>query len=228
MTHPKPDEELLEILRDYYHEHGKSPSAKFITKSVYGVYGVSGTTIVRRFKTWNNALILANLELNKIPTGSTILPCINCGKDVKRVNSQITKSNGRSFCNHSCSASYSNKHKTTGTRRSKLERWIENLTVTTDVIFNKVHPEVKYELDIFIPSLKLAFEINGIFHYKPIFGDDKFITTCNTDEKKVKLCRKLGIKLIVIDVSEQKFTPESSQKYLDVIIQTINNTKVKK
>jgi len=40
--------------------------------------------------------------------------------------------------------------------------------------FNK-KDAINSELDIYIPSLKLAFELNGIFHYEPIFGKENFL-----------------------------------------------------
>lgn len=77
-------------------------------------------------------------------------------------------------------------------------------------------------LDIYIPSLKLAFELNGIFHYKPIFGNDKLTKTQNNDNKKLQACLEQNIELCVIDVSSQKyFKQNTSQKYLDIIIDII-------
>ena len=147
--------------------------------------------------------------------------CTNCDSEIYRTPRQIKKSNNH-FCNKSCSATYNNKHKTHGTRRSKLEKWLEEqltqLYPDLDIHFNR-KDTIGSELDIYIPSLNLAIEINGIFHYKPIYGKDKLSKIQENDISKSNLCRDNNISLCVIDTSAQKYVkPKTSQKYLDVII----------
>lgn len=82
-------------------------------------------------------------------------------------------------------------------------------------------------LCIYIPSLKLAFELNGIFHYEPIYGEDKLNQIQNNDIEKNKSCINEGIKLCVINTSEQKYFKEkSSKKYLNIISNNINTSVV--
>lgn len=153
--------------------------------------------------------------------------CSNCGK-VFTPSTNIdkrSKSENR-FCCLSCAASYNNKHKTTGIRRSKLEKWLEEKLFT-------LYPnlEIKYcdktainsELDIYIPSLKLAFELNGIYHYEPIHGQNKLEQIQRNDANKFQLCQENNISLCVIDTSQHKYvTEKSSKKYLDIIVKIIN------
>jgi hypothetical protein len=77
------------------------------------------------------------------------------------------------YSNFSCSTNLTNF---LGYNRSKLEIYLEQelikLYSTLEIHFCR-SDTIGSELDIYIPSLKLAFEINGIFHYKPIFGEDK-------------------------------------------------------
>lgn len=148
--------------------------------------------------------------------------CKQCNKEVLKKPSQIKKSkSGNVFCSHSCSCTYKNMHKTTGSCRSKLEIWLE-LKLTTlypnlQILFND-KTIINSELDIYFPSLKLAFELNGIFHYEPIFGKEKLNKAKNNDQRKFQACIEHGIELCIIDTSAQKYVKDStSQKYLDII-----------
>lgn len=152
--------------------------------------------------------------------------CSECGKNIIKKPSEAKKSkNGNMFCCRSCSASYNNKNKSKGYRRSKLEIWIEeNLKnkYEIEIIFNGKET-INSELDIYIPILKLAFELNGIFHYEPIYGDLKLEKIKNNDNRKFQACLEKGIELCIIDASQsKKFKPERDQKYLDIIENIIN------
>lgn len=151
--------------------------------------------------------------------------CKNCDKKLKKIASQI-KRGSNNFCSRSCSATYNNKHKTTGTRRSKLEIWLEeqlpSLYPNLLIHYNK-KDAINSELDIYIPSLSLAFELNGIFHYEPIYGKTKLAQIQNNDNRKMQACLEKEIELCIIDVSGMKyFKPKNAQKYLDIITSIID------
>lgn len=57
------------------------------------------------------------------------------------------------------------------------------------------------ELDGYNEDLKLAFEYNGIYHYKNIAKFRRAKNVQKVDKKKKLLCKKLGIKLIVVKYS---------------------------
>lgn len=151
--------------------------------------------------------------------------CYACNNVVYKTPSELNKSS-RVFCNHSCAATYNNTHKTTGNRRSKLEIWLEQelpkLYPKLEIHFNR-KDAINSELDIYIPSLKLAFELNGIFHYEPIYGKDKLNEIKNNDERKFQACLEKGIEFCIVDTSKQeRFTKSSSTKYLEIITSVIN------
>jgi len=54
------------------------------------------------------------------------------------------------------------------------------------------------ELDFYLPKLKLAIELNGVTHYEPIYGQEKFERQQVNDELKRQICRDKGITLIEI------------------------------
>ena len=153
--------------------------------------------------------------------------CSHCNAEYLRIPSQIKRSkSGNGFCSQSCMATYNNKHKTTGTRISKLEIWLQNelteLYPDLEIHYNR-KDAIGSELDIYIPSLNLAIELNGIFHYEPIYGVDKLLKIQENDQSKSKACHDAKIDLCIIDTSQQKYVkPKTSQKYLDIIIKIIN------
>lgn len=72
-------------------------------------------------------------------------------------------------------------------------------------------------MDIYFPKLKLAIQINGIVHYKPIYGLEKFQRIKEIDSEKRKLCKELTIDLIEIDVSQnQTFESMKNSKWKEV------------
>lgn len=153
------------------------------------------------------------------------LNCKHCGKILSRVPCEINKTK-YSFCSSKCSGTYWSGHKTTGSHRSKLEIWLEAQLklIYPNLIFSFNDKETIFgELDIYIPSLKLAFELNGIFHYEPIFGQDKLTRTQDRDSRKFQKCMEKQISLCVIDTSKQKYIKEKySRQFLEIITKIIN------
>jgi len=165
--------------------------------------------------------------LNKNKIKKLQFNCTNCGKEIEKRIKERYKPKSNFFCSQSCAATYNNKNKQYGTRRSKLEIWLENKLKlaypSLEIYFNKKEI-INSELDIYIPSLNLAFELNGIFHYKPIYGEKKFQQIQNNDNLKKTECCKLNINLQIIDTSKlQYFKEQNCQKYLDLIQNIIDS-----
>ena len=151
---------------------------------------------------------------------------INCGfcntvfltedKNIRKSKS------GFVFCTRSCAAKYNNQFKIKS-NRSKIEikfgEELQKLFPKLEFIFNDKIALNGYELDIYIPELKLAIEWNGIVHYQPIYGQDKLKNTQYKDYQKQLLCQKLNIDLIVICdmTSKQRVLNESITKISKII-----------
>jgi hypothetical protein len=157
---------------------------------------------------------------NKAKITTEELPCLQCQKIFHKRQAEIKKSPNH-FCSHSCACTYSNQHKTTGTRRSKLEAYLEEqlrkefphlgLQCNSKTIINS-------KLDFFFPELKFAIELNGIFHYEPIYGADKLEQIQNNDNQKYKQCIKHGIELCIIDSSSVKYLNQAAKdKYWNIV-----------
>lgn len=155
----------------------------------------------------------------------TQVQCKSCKKQFTKPTRHLKRSPNH-FCSSSCSTTYGNTHKKYGIKRSKLELWLEQqlpiLYPYTEFHFAR-KDAINSELDIYIPSLKLAFELNGIFHYEPIFGPDQLAKIQNNDQRKHQACIEKGIELCIIDVSSLNyFKTEKAEKYLDIITSIIN------
>ena len=154
-----------------------------------------------------------------------IVFCKQCGRQRKKTLAEIKK-HPNHFCSHRCNALYYNKHKTKGFVRSKLELWLEKelpkLYPAQTILFND-RKTIGIELDIFFPVLKIAFELNGIFHYEPIFGLEKLDKTQVNDKRKIIYCYEKGIELCVIDTTSMTyFKLEKAQKFLKIITDIIS------
>lgn len=156
-----------------------------------------------------------------------LLTCKQCNNIVSRRKIELKYKNV--FCSSSCSAKYNNTHKTKGNKRSKLEIWLEKqlskLYSNLEIKYNQ-KSDINSELDIYIPSLKLAFELNGIFHYEPIFGQDKLSSIKNNDQRKFQACLEKNIELCIIDVSKMTNFKESKAVIFLEIITNIINLKI--
>jgi hypothetical protein len=156
-------------------------------------------------------------------------PCGNCNKPITRLRAAFNASkSGFIFCSQSCSATYSNTHKKHGTRRSKLEIWLEEqLRIKypmLDILCNQTNA-INSELDIHFPALNLAFELNGIFHYEPIYGQDKLNKIQNNDNRKYQACIENKIELCIIDTSKfGYFKISGAIKFLDIITNIVDNS----
>lgn len=146
--------------------------------------------------------------------------CKQCNIYILKRMSQVRRT-VNDFCSRSCAVTYHNTNKTIGNRRSKLEIWLEKqlpiLYPNINFIFNQ-KDIINSELDIYIPSLNLAFELNGIFHYEPIYGAEKLASIQNNDNRKFQACLEKSIELVIIDTTGQKYFKElTSKKYLSII-----------
>jgi hypothetical protein len=68
----------------------------------------------------------------------------------------------------------------------------------------------------------VAFELNGIVHYEPIYGSDKLDGIQSNDLRKIFACAEEGISLCVIDVSSLKYFKENkAERFLNIILKII-------
>jgi len=141
-------------------------------------------------------------SLFQTKTNTIKKPCKSCGKVVSRKKAQFKKSKtGNIFCNSSCNASYNNTLKRKS-RRSKCEKLLYDLLQkefpTLTMLPNDKITLNGYEIDVYIPSIKLGIEWNGIVHFKPIYGQTKLDKIQQRDAEKQQRAISQNINLIVI------------------------------
>ncbi len=70
------------------------------------------------------------------------------------------------------------------------------------------------ELDLYVPALRLAIELNGPLHFFPIYGKAKLQSIRDKDVKKEVEAHSIGCNLITIDISRIKYWRET-QTFID-------------
>jgi very-short-patch-repair endonuclease len=167
-----------------------------------------------------------NMKNSELGFGSATQPCENCGIEARRLLSDFKRSKKKHiFCSKSCAASYNNRHKKHGTRRSQLETHLElalrQRFPELTLVCNQINI-IGYELDFYFPQLRLAIELNGIFHYEPIYGNDKLERIQYNDGQKALLCQQKGIEFCSINTSQSKYiTTKVKGQYFDLIVNII-------
>jgi hypothetical protein len=157
--------------------------------------------------------------------------CFKCNKEFLKRNSECLRLPSH-FCSRSCSASYNNTHKKYGTRRSKLEIYLEEEIrknyPNLELICNQ-KSVIESELDFYFPELRFAIELNGITHYEPIYGEYKFEKIKNNDKRKVVACYEKDIELAIIDSSSCSYLNDSAKnKFKNLVFELIEKVKNRK
>tara|TARA_Y100000361_G_C10954852_1_gene235699 strand:- start:254 stop:562 length:309 start_codon:yes stop_codon:yes gene_type:complete len=75
----------------------------------------------------------------------------------------------------------------------------------------------RLEIDIFLPELSVAIEVDGPSHFYPVWGQESFEKTQRSDNQKSGLILSSGLILIRI-----KHTKGLSEKYKREIVVSLN------
>lgn len=215
-------EQIIQDLQKFHDQFGKFPT----TKTYYRDWDHYCTRTIRKiFGSWNNAMDAAFGKHNRDRIGITCKVCSFCGKTIIRQNGRFEHHQKNHFCSRSCSVFFNNKLKRKS-RKSKCEKALFDLLSNEfkDIEFISGDKTMLdgYEIDIAVPSLNLGIEWNGIVHFKPIFGNEKFRKVLENDYKKQQIAEKKGIHLIVIpDLISKKTIIEKAFLEISSIIRKL-------
>lgn len=167
-------------------------------------------------------------KIPRTPNPFLDVPCTNCSKIIQRKLKTVEKQK-YFYCNKKCQATYANKTYNRagrfGKNRSKAEDDLA-LIISTEFPDLKIVKNDRstisggLELDLWIPSLKIAIELNGPCHYIPLFGEEELEKTLFKDSFKKSECQKLSIHFFIINIM-------SAGKRLPSILSEAFETQIK-
>lgn len=142
------------------------------------------------------------------------LICNNCGKEILASPKSLLKG-----CVH-CDCEKEHDTLLEQEMKDYLEK--ENIDFIEKYQADWLKLKQKMHLDFYIPSMNLAIECQGRFHFQPYSKDDdksikEFEKQCERDKFKYELCKKHGIEIIYFTHLKYK------EKYIGIIINKIED-----
>ncbi len=116
-----------------------------------------------------------------------------------------------------------------GREGSKIEKYLmENLPKRgIQVIFHKqgLIKDEQLQIDLFIPDIKLAIEIDGPSHFDPIWTEAKFLKKKEADNRKNGLLLANGYSVVRVKYLIKNLTQKKSRDILNQIVDFIEKVK---
>lgn len=109
---------------------------------------------------------------------------------------------------------------------SKLEKFLrQELTNAGFVIeyHKEDFPTGKLHIDLFLPKLSTAIEVDGPSHFLPIWGDAQLLKTIESDEKKIGLLLSMGLVIVRIRCTRKTLSQKVKRDILALVIEQLNN-----
>lgn len=154
------------------------------------------------------------IERIRLPSVWLKIPCGGCGAILDRTEADIKQcKHGKPYCSKSCRMKHYNHHilERSSNQRSKAEDILASFIKTDFPDLEIVTNDRKFlpsglEIDINIPSMRLAIELNGPVHYMPIYGEERLHKVQAKDAQKHLEIHQKGLTLIVLDISRLNST----------------------
>jgi very-short-patch-repair endonuclease len=118
----------------------------------------------------------------------------------------------------------------TSKKGSKLEKFLLDGLIKNGyrVEFHKEQNllNTKLQIDLFIPKLNIAIEVDGPSHFLPVWGEDALTKNIKYDNKKTGLLLGKGCAIIRIKQTKD-FSPSRAKQILDELLENINKISTK-
>lgn len=134
-----------------------------------------------------------------------VLECHFCNSIFERIQHKTTQGKtGKFFCSAKCSSTY------LGTQSKNFERSFMELYIQQKIELNfpyltLIIGDTKQcnglQLDLYLPELNFAIEINGPIHYINFFGDEYLKSVQERDQRKETICKNKKLLLQIVKCS---------------------------
>ena len=114
--------------------------------------------------------------------------------------------------------------------RSKIEKFLLNSLTNSgySVLFHKKGLiDDKFELDLFIPELKVAIEIDGPAHFFPIWGEEALQKNIRSDIQKSGLILGAGFVMIRVKNISKSLSKKSQRDTLNTVLSALQDVEKK-
>lgn len=89
----------------------------------------------------------------------------------------------------------------------------------------KILENMKLEVDLFIPALKLAIEIDGPAHFLPIWGEENLAHHIKADKQKNALLQSRGCSVIRVQLHKKSMSDKARRDVLAGLLTSIQTVK---
>lgn len=134
-----------------------------------------------------------------------LVQCATCDKSFEKIQCYINRTS-KSFCSAECYYKCPDKINHFTCHRSKAEDYLSSLILNDFPQINIIHNDTAtlnngLEIDLCIPELFIAIELNGPTHYTNIYGENNLLKTQDRDKRKICGLVELNYQLFIINIS---------------------------
>jgi hypothetical protein len=172
----------------------------------------------KRKKWWNEKCLSYYNDLDVISYNNENIYTIICDNDKEHTFTILNTllNNRRTSKTTLCTICNPSEAKTFSGHEVQIRNFIESF-YKGDIIYNSRELISPYELDIYLPELKIAIEYNGLYWHNELRKDKSYHL------KKHNLCKEVGIDLFQIFEDDWKYKNEIIKSILKNKISNTNN-----
>jgi very-short-patch-repair endonuclease len=115
---------------------------------------------------------------------------------------------------------------------SKIEKFLllklTQLNYRVDFHSKNLLPTQKLQVDLFLPDLGVAIEVDGPSHFEPVWGEEALAKTKHADQEKNGLLLGRGYCVIRLRAGAKNISMVYQQRLLDKLVPILDNIKSRK